>query len=90
MSSIVDQQRAFFEQGSTLSYRARINALNRFDQGLRQCEDDIIKALYNDFQKSAFESFTTEFTLLYQEISRTKRLLKSWMKPQNVRTNWIN
>ena len=90
MPSIVDQQRAFFQQGSTLSYQARINALNRFDQGLRQCEDDIVKALYNDFQKSAFESFTTEFTMLYEEISRTKRLLKSWMKPQKVRTNWIN
>ena len=90
MTSPVDKQRAYYKRGLTLGYEARLSALCRMDECLRQFEDKIVQALYDDFQKSAFESFTTEFSMLYDEIYRSKRQLKKWMKPETVKTNWIN
>lgn len=90
MSSFHEQQRAYFDRGLTLGYAARLSALHQFDSALRQYEDRIVAALYEDFQKSEFESFTTEFSMLYEEIHRAKRNLKKWMRPERVRTNWIN
>ncbi|MDA0863580.1 MAG: aldehyde dehydrogenase [Bacteroidetes bacterium] len=90
MSSLHAQQCAYFKEGLTLGYAARISALHQFDQALRQYEERLVAALYQDFQKSAFESFTTEFSMLYEEIRHAQRNLKKWMRPQRVRTNWIN
>ncbi len=90
MSSFHEQQRTYFDCGLTLSYDARMAVLHQFDQVLRFYEDRIVAALYQDFQKSEFESFTTEFALLYEEIHRAKKNLKKWMRPKRVRTNWIN
>jgi len=90
LASFYEQQRAFFDSGLSLSYSARMQALQQFDQALRTYEERIVAALYEDFQKSEFESFTTEFSMLYEEIRRAKKNLKKWMRPQRVRTNWIN
>jgi len=90
LASFHEQQRAFFDSGLSLSYSARMQALQQFDQALRTYEERIVAALYEDFQKSEFESFTTEFSMLYEEIRRAKKNLKKWMRPQRVRTNWIN
>ena len=90
MSRFYDQQRSFFDSGSTQSYAARHHALIQFDRALRRYENRIVAALYQDFQKSEFESFTTEFSMLYQEIRHAKKHLKKWMRPQPVATNWIN
>ncbi len=90
MSSFHEQQRTYFDRGLTLSYDKRLNALRQFDHVLREYEGRIIAALYQDFQKSEFESFTTEFSMLYEEIARAKKHLKKWMRPKRVRTNWIN
>ncbi len=90
MASFHEQQRAFFDSGLTLSYSTRMKALDQFDKALRAYEDRIVSALYEDFQKSEFESFTTEFSMLYEEIHRAKKNLKKWMRPKRVRTNWIN
>ena len=90
MSRFYDQQRSFFDSGSTQSYAARHHALIQFDRALRRYENRIVTALYQDFQKSEFESFTTEFSMLYQEIRHAKKHLKKWMRPQPVATNWIN
>ncbi len=90
MSRLYDQQRSFFDSGSTQSYAARHHALFQFDRALRRYENRIVTALYQDFQKSEFESFTTEFSMLYQEIRHAKKHLKKWMRPQPVATNWIN
>ncbi len=90
MSSFHEQQRIYFDRGLTLSYSARMSVLRQFDHMLRAYEDRIVAALYQDFQKSEFESFTTEFSMLYEEIARAKKHLKKWMRPKRVRTNWIN
>ena len=90
MSRLYDQQRSFFDSGSTQSYAARHHALIQFDRALRRYENRIVTALYQDFQKSEFESFTTEFSMLYQEIRHAKKHLKKWMRPQPIATNWIN
>ena len=90
MSHLYEQQRSFFDSGSTQSYAARHHALIQFDRALRRYENRIVTALYQDFQKSEFESFTTEFSMLYQEIRHAKKHLKKWMRPKPVATNWIN
>jgi aldehyde dehydrogenase (NAD+) len=90
LATYYEQQRAFFDSGLTLSYSTRMKALDQFDKALRAYEDRIVSALYKDFQKSEFESFTTEFSMLYEEIRHAKKNLKKWMRPQRVSTNWIN
>lgn len=53
-------------------------------------EDEIIKALYDDFKKPPFESVVTETSYVVNELKTTIKKLKQWSKPQRVWPSLLN
>jgi len=53
-------------------------------------EDDIIKALYDDFKKPAFEAVLTETSYVISDLKHTIKHLKSWAKPKTVFPSILN
>lgn len=90
MELLIKGQKDFFNTGATQPYSFRIEQLQLLEKVLRQNEELLKEAIYKDFKKSAFETFTTELGLIYAEINEAKRQLRNWMKPHRVSTNLIN
>ena len=53
-------------------------------------EDAIIKALYDDFKKPAFEAVLTETNYVISDLKNTIKNINSWTKPTNVWPTIIN
>lgn len=53
-------------------------------------EDDIIKALYDDFKKPAFESVLTETNYILSELKSTIKNIHSWSKPSLILPSLLN
>lgn len=53
-------------------------------------EDAIIKALYDDFRKAAFESVLTETNFVTSELKQTIRNIQSWSRPKMVVPSLLN
>lgn len=85
IANIIKAQRNFFNQ-KTLNYDFRIKQLEKLKQMLKDYEDDIYHALRDDLNKSNFETFTTELSVLYTEIDFALKHLKEWIKPEKVKT----
>jgi aldehyde dehydrogenase (NAD+) len=53
-------------------------------------EDEIIKALYEDFKKPAFETVLTETNYVISELKDTIKNLNKWAKPREVFPSILN
>ncbi len=53
-------------------------------------EEEITKALYDDFKKSAFESYLTEINYVISELKATIKNIDKWAKPQLVLPSLLN
>ncbi len=90
MEKLIQKQKDFFHSGQTLPYAFRIKQLETLESALRDNEKLFEEAIYNDFKKSSFDTFTTELALIYSEIKEVKRNLHAWMRPKGVPNNLIN
>lgn len=79
-------KRNFFDEGKTRSYEFRIENLKKLKKMIKKNEKEILEALYLDLHKPAFEAFTSEIGIMYEEINYTIEHLKTWMKPKKVST----
>lgn len=70
----------------TQDINLRIDKLKKILIWINKNESEIKKALYLDFQKSEFETQTTEISIVRTELKYFIKNLKSWTKPQTVRT----
>lgn len=53
-------------------------------------ENDIVKALYDDFKKPAFEAVLTETNYVISELKYTIKNLNKWAKPKKVLPSILN
>ena len=90
MQNIVEKQRAFFNSNQTKEIEWRIQQLKKFRKVLKENEPLLYQAIYTDFQKSVFDTFANELSLIYSEIDETVQELKKWVKKKKVNTNVIN
>ncbi|MGB4852200.1 MAG: aldehyde dehydrogenase [Ignavibacteria bacterium] len=90
MKNIVEKQRAFFNSNQTKEIEWRIQQLKKFRKVLKENEPLLYQAIYTDFQKSVFDTFANELSLIYSEIDETVQELKKWVKKKKVNTNVIN
>ncbi len=90
MKEIVAKQRKFFNSNQTKDIDFRIDQLKKFRRLIKENEPLLYKAIYSDFQKSAFNTFTVELALLYAEIDDIVKNIKKWAKWKRVRTNLAN
>lgn len=84
--SIFKQMEADFLQSPIPSYEFRIAGLNKLEQNLLRYKDQISEAMRLDFNKSGFESDTSELLTCLLELRIAKRHLKKWMRPKSVQT----
>lgn len=76
---LVERQREYFGKGHTLSWKFRMQALDRLERVIRESEEDIRRALGTDLNKSGFESYMTEIGMTLGELAYVKRHLREWM-----------
>lgn len=85
-SSLVAKQKSFFHSGKTKDISFRMEALQKLRTAIQNYEKDLLQSLKIDLNKSEFEAYTTEIGILLSEIGFTLSNLKSWIKPEKVKT----
>ena len=68
----------------------RKNSLKKLLTNVINYEDEIIKALYDDFKKPAFESVATETSYIISDLKDTIATIDKYVKPQKVTFNLLN
>ena len=85
-TQLIQKQRDFFNTNATKSVAFRIDALKKIYKWTQEHEKQILLALKQDLNKSAFEAYATEIGIVLSEISHTLKHIKKWAKPKRVRT----
>ncbi|MFD1171630.1 aldehyde dehydrogenase [Oceanobacillus picturae] len=84
IKQIVEEQRAFYQNGNTRDYQTRKASLESLKRMLKKHEKEVYHALRSDLNKSEHEAYTTEIGFLYSEIDFTLKNLMNWMEPTKV------
>lgn len=90
IEKLVSVQRNYFLSGATLSYSARLDALNRLSRALIKYENKLVQALHQDLHKSVSESYMAEIAMTKAEMHYCRRHLENWMKKEHLKTNLAN
>jgi aldehyde dehydrogenase (NAD+) len=85
-SELYKNQRAFFRTNKTKEIDFRIKALENLKAAVQKRERALVDALKADLNKSEFDAYTTEIGFVLKEISFTLSNLRSWAKPEKVKT----
>lgn len=87
---LLHSQDQFLKSAPKTSVEKRISILKKFKTSIKEHEQDIIDAIYKDFQKPEFEVLTSELFVVYKELNLFIKKLKSWSKPTSVSSAWLN
>lgn len=79
-------QRSYFDSGATRTTLFRLKQLRALKHMVKNQEEALLEALYKDLGKPAFEAYTGEIGLFYEEVTRSITHLQSWVKQKNVST----
>ena len=90
MKTLIQSHRDFFNSNQTKSIDFRITQLLKLRKLLQANEQILNEAIYADFQKSAFDTYTNELSILYAEIDESVRKVKNWASRKRVATNLVN
>lgn len=90
IQEVVLKQKAFFKTQQTKNIRFRKMYLEKLRDVILQNENLLYEAIYKDFGKSKFDTFTTEISFILNDIKYYLKNLKSLSKPKKVRTNLVN
>ena len=90
MKTLIQSQRNFFNSNQTKNIDFRITQLLKLRKLLQANEQILNEAIYADFQKSAFDTYTNELSILYAEIDESVRKVKNWASRKRVATNLVN
>ena len=89
-ADILQQQKTFFNTHATKDLDFRKAQLQKLKKLVKSNEKLLYDAIYQDFGKSEFETFGTEISFIYKDIDYYLKNLKSFAKPKNVLTNFVN
>lgn len=84
------EQKEFFNSQKTKSLNFRKMYLEKLKEVIQKNEDLLYEAIYKDFGKSKFDTYTTEISFVIKDIDYFLKNLKSLAKPKKVRTNLAN
>lgn len=70
--------------------KSRKESLKKLLHVITQHEQAIIKALYDDFKKPAFEAVLTETNYVISDLKETIKNIDSWAKPKKVMASFLN
>ena len=77
IEQLCEKQRAYFDQGKTLSLDFRFHRLEAVKRWMDTHEEAIQEALFADLGKSAFEAYETEIMLVREELHYLRTHLSS-------------
>ncbi|MBD8067376.1 aldehyde dehydrogenase [Bacillus sp. PS06] len=84
---VIHKQRQYFSQEHTKSIDFRLDALEKLRHLIRSNEEELMKALKTDLNKSNFDAYITEIGILLEEVRFTIKHLKKWAKPRSVKSS---
>ncbi|WP_299189663.1 aldehyde dehydrogenase [uncultured Aquimarina sp.] len=87
---IISNQKTFFDTNATKNTSFRVKELKHLKSVLQKNEDLLYNAIYNDFKKSKYETYTTELAIIYHEIDLAIVNIKKWSKRKRVGTGLAN
>ncbi|MDM1554756.1 aldehyde dehydrogenase [Chryseobacterium indologenes] len=90
IEKILQSQRDFFKTQQTKSIAFRKMYLEKLKNLIISNENVLYEAIYKDFGKSKFDTFTTEISFILNDIDYYLKNLKSLAKPKKVSTNLVN
>ena len=90
IEAIVNSQKEFFKTGKTKNIDYRKQLLKQLQSELIKQENNITKALYDDFKKPEFESVISETAIVLQDLKRTIKNIDKWAKPKRVFPSLLN
>ncbi len=90
VKSLMNDQDKFLKTEKSKSISQRIETLERLKASIKFHEQDIVDALYKDFQKPEFEVLTTELYVAYKELNLFIKKIKKWSKPKSIFSAWLN
>jgi len=86
VGELLEKQQNYFYTIRTKPFEFRKQMLQRLGKAVEVNEDRITRALFDDLRKSAFEVYISEIGMVKAELRSHLRSLRSWMKPERVRT----
>ena len=87
---LVQEQRAYFEKGSTRSVSARKENLEKLKEMLISNEKEICTAVHKDLRKPAMEVVSAEILTVIEEVDFHLKKVYGWAKTKKVRANLIS
>ncbi len=78
----IQDMHAYFYQRKTSDVKLRIYYLKKLRSSILLHQEDIVKALYKDFKKPIFETYTTEIYTTLKEIDYALKHIKKWCSPK--------
>lgn len=89
LRGVLDAQRAAFARAAP-GYRRRMDALEALRDGLHAHQDELLRAVHDDFGGRAHEeTLLLELFPLYDQIGHARRHLKRWMRRRKVPSAWF-
>lgn len=85
-SFLVKKQYDYFYSKETLDIKYRINALKKLKKVIKDNENVILKALFDDLNKCESEAYISEIGAVYSEIDEHIKNIRKWSKKKSVRT----
>lgn len=90
IGTLFAQQQNFFNTNRTKDVGFRLEQLKKLKKVLEENEAMLYRAIDEDFGKSEFETYMSEFSLIYHELNLFIRKLKKWSKRKKVPTGLAN
>ncbi|MET3537858.1 aldehyde dehydrogenase [Chryseobacterium limigenitum] len=90
IQEIVLKQQEFFNTQKTKNLKFRKMYLEKLRDLILENENLLNEAIYKDFGKSKFDTFTTEISFILKDINYYLKNLNALAKPKKVRTNLSN
>ncbi|WHF52646.1 aldehyde dehydrogenase [Chryseobacterium gotjawalense] len=87
---ILTEQRELFDSQKSKNLKFRKMYLEKLKEVILKNEDLLYEAIYKDFGKSRFDTYSTEISFVLKDIDYYLKNLNSLAKPKNVRTNLAN
>lgn len=89
-ADILEKQRIFFNSQKTKNLKFRKMYLEKLRELILKNEEVMYEAIYADFGKSRFDTFTTEISFVLKDIDYYLKNLNTLARPKKVRTNLAN
>ena len=89
-NEILERQKKFFATQKTKNLKYRKEQLEKLKRVIQNNENLLNEAIYKDFGKSKFDTFTTEISFVLNDIDYYLKNLSSLARPKRVKTNLLN